>query len=266
MRFPSLLAPAVAALFLASCATSPERMEKIGLNEKAMNDPLEKTNRQLFALNKDLDRYVAKPVTRGYRRVIPTAAQRGVSGYYLNAKEMLNLPNALAQGKVKSAFVAADRLLINGILGLGLTDHASNLGVYTEPHDFGQTMAVWGMPSGPYLMLPFLGPSTLRDGIGRAVDFFLDPTSFILDTMISTEWHIAEMGVQLIDMRSRLMDTGEQVLTGAADEYATMRSAWLQLRRYELFDGMPPPEAEDDYDDDYDEEDDAPSPAQEPQP
>lgn len=239
-------------LALAACATTPEKLDKIALNEKAMNDPLEKTNRKIHKFNTELDKYVAAPVARTYRTVTPVAARRGVSNYYRNVKEMLNLPNALAQGKVKSAFRAADRMLINGVLGLGLADHATDMGLYTEPHDFGQTMAVWGMPSGPYLVLPFLGPSTLRDGIGRATDFMVDPMNLIERRYLTRLERVGELGLKVTDMRSRLMDSGEQILTGAADEYATMRSAWLQLRRYELFDGAPPVSDEDD---DYDYED-----------
>lgn len=250
----ALLALLLAAV-TAGCATTPEKLDRVALAEEAHSDYLENLNRKLYRFNREADRVALKPVVQGYRRAIPVAAQRGISGYYGNVREMLNLPNALAQGKVKSAFRAADRLLINGILGLGLADHASDMGLYTERHDFGQTLAVWGVSSGPFVMIPFLGPSTLRDGVGQLVDFLYDPASFILDTFMTTPAHVAEIGVQFIDMRSRFMDTGEQILTGSADEYATVRSAWLQLRRYELFDGMPPPEA-DDLDDPDDPDDD----------
>lgn len=241
-------------LILASCATTPEKLDRIALNDKAMNDPHEKINRKIHKFNSELDRYVMAPVTRTYRTVTPVAARRGVSNYYRNVKEMLNLPNALAQGKVKSAFRAADRLLINGVLGLGLADHATDFELFTEPHDFGQTMAVWGVPSGPYIVLPFLGPSTLRDGIGWTTDFMVDPMNPIERHFLSTPERLAELGLRVTDTRSRLMDGGEQILTGAADEYATMRSAWLQLRRYELFDGMPPIDDDDDDYEDYEEE------------
>jgi phospholipid-binding lipoprotein MlaA len=235
-----VLLPLFAAAVLAGCATSGPRFERVALSPSAEADPWEAGNRRLFAFNEGADRVLVRPATGVYRTVVPAAARRGVSNAYGTLGEPLNFVNALMQGKVKSAFRAADRLLVNGILGLGVADHATDLGLDEQPHDFGQTMAVWGVPSGPFVIMPFFGPSTARDGIGFIVDFFGDPTRFAERRLLSAAANWAELGVDVLDTRSGLMDRGEQLLVGAADPYATTRAGWLQLRRYQLFDGAPP--------------------------
>ncbi|WP_181160187.1 MlaA family lipoprotein [Sandaracinobacter neustonicus] len=240
---------------LGACAHSGEKLDKVAITDVAHRDPWEKTNRHVFELSMKLDRYALKPVTNVYRTVVPDAPRHGISNAYNLLQEPTNLGNAVAQGKVKSAFRAFDRILINSFLGLGVADHASDMGLVSQSHDFGQTMAVWGVPSGPFVMLPFLGPNTARDSVGFFVDFLFDPVDLVQNRLMSQQERLATLGVRVLDIRSSLRDQGEQLLAGAADPYATTRSAWLQLRRYQIFDGNLPD----------DEEDDIPPPPDDPQ-
>ncbi len=233
-------APLLLALLLGACAHGGERLDRVAITETAQRDPWEKTNRRIFHVSTQIDRYALSPVTNAYRTVVPDAPRRAISNGYNNLQEPTHLANAVAQGKIKSAFRAADRLLVNFGLGLGVADHATEMGLTEQEHDFGQTMAVWGVPSGPFVMLPFLGPSTARDAVGFFVDFLLDPVDPIQNRVISGEEQIAALSIRVLDIRSGLRDQGEQLLAGAADPYATTRSAWLQLRRYQIFDGNLP--------------------------
>jgi phospholipid-binding lipoprotein MlaA len=235
-----LLASAFLGLLLTACAHGGERLDRVAVTDVARRDPWEKTNRQIFKASLQIDRYALRPITEVYRAVLPAAPRRGISNAYDLLQEPTNMGNALAQGKVKSAFRAADRILINGVLGLGLADHASDMGLTEQGHDFGQTMAVWGVPSGPFVMLPFLGPSTARDSVGFFVDFLLDPVDYLDNRTLSGDEQLIKLGIRVLDTRSNLRDQGEQLLAGAADPYATTRSAWLQLRRFEIFDGNLP--------------------------
>jgi phospholipid-binding lipoprotein MlaA len=242
---PALLA---AALLLTACAHGGERLDRVAITDVARRDPWEQTNRRIYKVSQGVDRVVLLPITNTYRFVVPEAARRGIGNSYDLLQEPTHLANAVAQGKVKSAFRALDRILVNGILGLGVADHATGMGLTVEPHDFGQTLAVWGVPSGPFVMLPLLGPSTLRDGPAFFVDFILDPADYARNRILTTEQRYASLGIRILDFRSGLRDQGEQLLVGSADEYATVRSAWLQLRRYQIFDGNLPDAPEDDED------------------
>jgi phospholipid-binding lipoprotein MlaA len=229
-----------AALLLGACAHGGEQLDRVAITETAQRDPWEKTNRRVFRFTTQVDRYALSPVTNVYRAVLPAEPRRAISNGYNWLQEPINLGNGLAQGKVKSAFRAVDRILINGFLGLGVADHATPMGLVEEEHDFGQTLAVWGVPSGPFVMLPFLGPSTARDAIGFVVDVVFDPFNPVQNRLISQEEQFVQFGVRILDVRSGLRDQGEQLLQGAADPYATTRAAWLQLRRYQIFDGTLP--------------------------
>jgi len=243
MRNPALL---LALAILSGCAHSGERLDRVSITETAKADPWESANRTIFEINTTIDRVALTPITNGYRTVVPEAARNGIRNVYDNLQEPTNLANAVAQGKIKSAFRALDRILINGVLGLGVSDHATAMGLDEQKHDFGQTLAVWSVPSGPFVMLPFLGPSTARDSVGFVVDFLLDPVDYGKNRLLSTEERYLQLSVRILDIRAGLRDQGEQLLLGSADPYATVRSAWLQLRRYQIFDGNLPAEVEED--------------------
>nr|WP_243453880.1 VacJ family lipoprotein [Sandaracinobacteroides saxicola] len=232
-------------MLLTACASTPSqspRFTKAADLTYAATDPWENTNRSIYRFNSEFDRILGRPVVKVYRAVIPGAARRGISGFYSNAGEPTNAANSIAQGKIKSAFRALDRLLINTVLGVGgLADHATDMGLPEEKHDFGQTLTVWGVGSGPYLVIPFLGPSTVRDGFGFGVDFFADPSDLAANALLSRQERWFKLGIRIVNIRNRLEDSGGgSLLRGSADEYATVRSAWLQLRTRELYDGSPP--------------------------
>ena len=239
----------VAALLMSSvlggCAHT--QSAKLGDLHVAERDPYEKINRKLYSVNRTLDRYALKPVAQGYRAVVPEAGRRGVSNFFANLHEPIYAINAVLQGKFKSAFHALGRFVINTTIGVGgIADNATKLGVPAQPHDFGQTLAVYGVKAGPYVMLPVIGPNTVRDAGGFAIDsFVLDPIPYGERRLISTAATYAVFGLRLVDIRSRLLDQGDNLLKGSADEYATVRSAFLQYRRNELYDGNPPDQDDD---------------------
>ena len=242
-RVARLLVPLLA-LAAGACATPHP-----GNNTRALADPYEKTNRKIYAFNKKLDKYAALPATRAYRAVVPGVARRGVSNVFSNIQEPLSFANALAQGKVGEALRTLDRFVINSVIGLGgLVDPATKVGHVEEPEDFGQTLAWWGINSGPYLMLPLIGPSTFRDGVGFAVDTVADPFDYGRAAVVHFTFpaKAGKFAAQVIDLRSRLIDSGaDDLLANSLDEYATVRSAYLQRRQSLIYDGNPP-DVEDD--------------------
>lgn len=227
-----------ASLAIGGCAHHPGGMAA------AYRDPYEKFNRKVYALNKGLDKYALLPGARAYRASVPAAARRGVAGGLANLGEPLSFANAGLQAKPKEASHTLARFLINTIFGVaGLVDVATDWGLPEQYEDFGQTFAVWGLSSGPYLMLPFFGPSTLRDGVGLGVEFAVDPVPYVRDSVAA--WHfsntVEEFGLKALDLRSSLIDAGaDGALAASLDEYATVRSAYLQHRQSQIYDGNPP--------------------------
>lgn len=228
-------------LTVGACATPHP-----GSMARAYADPWEKTNRKVYGFNKKLDHYALHPASNVYRVVVPGAARHGITNALNNIQEPESFVNAVLQGKIKQAFRTVDRFFLNTVLGVGgLADVASDLGRPVEKEDFGQTFAVWGVKSGPFVMLPFFGPSTLRDATGTAVEFGADPFPYIRDTF--TSWHfvdrVGQFGLTALDLRSQLTDAdADGLLAGSLDEYATVRSAYLQRRQSQIYDGNPPDE------------------------
>lgn len=242
---PSKVTAALLALSIAACAAPHP-----GSNAPALRDPYEKFNRSMYGFNKGLDRYALKPATKVYRFAVPTVARRGITNFFNNLDEPLTFINAMLQGKPKAAWRTLKRFVVNTTIGVGgLADHATKMGLPEQPEDFGQTLAVWGVKSGPFLMLPLLGPSTYRDLGGFGVDFVTDPVTYARNAALhpSFEWKAAQFTLETLDLRSKLMDAGaDSVLTGSLDEYATVRSAFLQRRESDIYDGTPPNTDDDD--------------------
>ena len=215
--------------------------------QESTPDPLEPYNRVMFQFNETADRYFMKPVARGYRAVTPDPVERGLSRMFDNVGEVVNVANDLLQGKFDQAANDAGRLLINSTLGLaGFFDVAADMGLdKSDGEDFGQTLGRWGLGSGPYLVLPFLGASTLRDGPARFVDGQIDPISDI--DHIPTRNSI--YGVDLVVTRAELLKA-EELVTG--DRYTFIRDVYLQRREYLVNDG----EFEDPFGGDYGDPDD----------
>ncbi|WP_165768579.1 MlaA family lipoprotein [Sandarakinorhabdus cyanobacteriorum] len=238
-----IAAPALLLLLLAGCATTGSTDLS-----RAEADPWEKSNRRVFAFNKRLDRWVVKPIATGYRAVVPKPARTAVANAYGNYGEPANFANSLLQGKIAQAFRTVDRFILNTTLGVGgVAEVATDLGRPKEPEDFGQTLARWGVKSGPYLVLPLFGPSTLRDGLMTPVDVFVDPADFTRNAWLRPGWdvRIAMSAGRIINFRNTLIETGaDKLLADSLDDYALARSAYLQRRRLQLFDGNLPAEAD----------------------
>jgi len=210
-------------------------------------DPLESINRPLFAFNNQLDRWVLRPVAKGYDFVMPDPAQRGVGNFFANLYDFNSALNALLQARFTGAAQGGGRFLVNSTLGVfGLFDVATRFGIRSYRTDFGHTLALWGVPSGPYVMVPLFGPRTFRSGTGTVVDTFTSVPMFIDDnTVRNSLW-----GLELVDGRSRLL-AAEELLSG--DRYIFVRDAYLQQREFFVNDGK----IEDnfsDYDDEWEEE------------
>ncbi|MBQ0720835.1 MAG: VacJ family lipoprotein [Gammaproteobacteria bacterium] len=206
-------------------------------------DPLEGYNRAMFSFNDKADRWVLKPVAKGYRAVTPDPVERGVSRMFSNLGEVLNIVNDLLQGKVGQAGNDGGRLLINSTIGLaGFFDVARHAGLLkSDGEDFGQTFGVWGLGEGAYVVLPFLGPSTLRDAPGLLLDGVFQPIGEIDHVPTRNQIY----GVQVVSGRADLLEA-EKLIKG--DRYTFIRDVYLQRRQFLVNDG----EVEDDFgDDDY---------------
>ncbi|MDX5298160.1 MAG: VacJ family lipoprotein [Gammaproteobacteria bacterium] len=197
-------------------------------------DRWEKFNRKVFVFNETLDTWALKPVAEFYRTVTPSLVDSAVTAFFDNLSEPRNFVNSVLQLKGDSALVATGRFVFNSTFGLaGLIDVATPMGIERRREDFGQTLGYWGMKSGPYLMLPFLGPSTLRDAAGLGVDF---ATPGVWDHIDEPENYVLR-GVQVVDTRADLIPA-EQLMSG--DRYVFVRNAYLQRREFMIFDGQPP--------------------------
>ena len=207
-----------------------------------VNDPFENLNRKTFEFNEKMDEKIAKPIAQTYSQ-LPPKIKKGVSNFFDNLEEVDTFVNQLLQGKPKESINDLTRFLINTTIGLGgFIDVASKMGLERHEEDFGQTLAVWGVGQGPYIMLPILGPSTLRDTLSRPVSSFLSVTFH----MTETDVNIALKGMDAIETREKLLDV-EALLSG--DKYAFVKDAYIQSIYYETKDGV---DVEDDFIDDMD--------------
>ncbi|WP_268762367.1 MlaA family lipoprotein [Fontimonas thermophila] len=218
-------------MLIAGCAHSPTY---------APEDPLEPVNRAVYAFNNTADRWVLKPVAQAYVAAVPAEIRSTASRFLGNLLYPTTILNDLLQGKFAQAGRDTTRFLLNTSFGLGgLLDPATRIGWTENREDFGQTLAVWGVGDGWFLMLPFLGPSTNRDLVGRGIDVFAHPLYYA-----PPEVAIPLEAVDIVDTRAQLLGT-EQVLAQQFDPYAFLRSAYLQRRRGLIYDGNPPPEEDD---------------------
>jgi phospholipid-binding lipoprotein MlaA len=219
------VALALFALLLSGCATIPGKPDP--------RDPWERFNRASYKFNDALDRAIAKPAAKGYKRVTPRVVRTGVSNFVSNLGTITTVFNDVLQGKIKQAGHDSGRFLLNSTIGLaGLFDPASAAGLERNDEDFGQTLGKWGVKSGPYLMLPILGPSTVRDTAGRLPDQFTNPVNYLQDD--STRYIID--GLSFLDLRAGLLDLEPQI-EKSYDKYAFIRNAWLQRREFLVTDG-----------------------------
>ena len=196
-----------------------------------INDPFEDLNRDIFIFNEKLDEKLLKPAAITYRKVTPQFARTGVTNFFNNLEEIDTTINQILQGEIKYAFNDAGRFVINSTIGLfGLIDVASKMGLERHEEDFGQTLGIWGFDSGPYIMIPFLGPSNPRDLLSRPISSFLSGTFAMEDNDVK----ITLVGIDALETRERLLDA-ETLIIG--DKYIFVKDAYVQSREYEINNG-----------------------------
>jgi phospholipid-binding lipoprotein MlaA len=228
------------ALLLVACATPPPADDPDAVADfKQTNDPLEPTNRVFYAINNGIDTAILRPAAQAYRYVVPTPVRDGVHNVLGNLGTPVRLTNDILQGKPRRAGDTFARFVINTTAGvLGIFDVAAKLGYPEHDSDFGMTLANWGVPEGPFLFLPVLGPSDPRDASGFGVDVLMDPFTWIggpHDTGITIfKW--SKWALNAVSTRERLLDPIDQIKKTALDPYATFRSLYRQHRTAEIKD------------------------------
>jgi phospholipid-binding lipoprotein MlaA len=231
---------ALCLILLAGCATTGERHPA---------DPWEPGNRKVFAVNQAVDRATLKPVAKAYESTLPQWMRNSVTNFFKNLDMPITIANQLLQGKPKQAGQDTLRFAMNTTLGIGgLFDPASDANLPVHDEDFGQTLGRWGVPPGPFLMLPLLGPSHVRDLPSNVFNRFLQP--FYWYNYGNERW--ISLGLSLLDKRARLLPL-DATLARAYDPYAFIRDAYMQRRLYQVWDGNIPerflPPEEDDFED-----------------
>jgi phospholipid-binding lipoprotein MlaA len=206
-------------------------------NAQSANDPFEKTNRAIFGFNETLDSAVLTPVAKGYQAAVPELMRMGVTNFFGNFGDGWSAINNLLQGKVEQSATMVMRVATNTLFGIGgIFDVASDLGMERSTEDFGQTLGRWGMPAGPYVVWPLLGPSTARDTLARPLDLSWSHSLAINDTGVN----ISLSALNLIDTRTNLLSASRVVDGLAFDKYTFIRDAYLARRRNLVYDGNPP--------------------------
>lgn len=214
------------AFLLGGCATNGDR-----------RDPLEPMNRGIYQFNDVVDKAVIKPVAQGYKAILPQPVRTGVSNFFSNLDDAVVVVNDVLQFKLERSVTDLFRLITNTTIGLaGLLDIATPMGLEKHNEDFGQTLGYWGVGNGPYLVLPFLGPSSFRDGVGRVVDWQYDP----LSQHPREQERYTGIAVKVESVRARMLDTDKLLDDAAIDPYVFVRDAYLQRRNSLVYDGNPP--------------------------
>lgn len=228
------------ACVLVGCAAQPKPVTS--------DDPLEGFNRAMFAVNDTADRWVVKPVAKAYDATVPAPVQTGVRNFFDNITYPTVIVNNFLQGKFKDAGSGVLRFLFNTTFGVvGIFDPATAAGLPKHDEDFGQTLAVWGVGSGPYLMLPVFGPGSVRSAFSRPVDSATSPLTYY----VRNNNNAFPIVIDLVQLRADLLEQ-EDVLEDAYDKYLFFRDAYIQRRNYLIFDGDPPLADPDDFDEDLD--------------
>lgn len=215
------------ASLLAGCAT--------GANPR---DPYEGFNRKVFAFNEGLDKAVLKPVAKGYNKVVPRLARTGATNFFNNLRVVVTTFNDAIQLKGKKVPVDIARFATNLTFGIfGLIDVATELGIENRNEDFGQSLGYWGVGSGPYLVLPLFGPSTVRDGVGLAADFVVSPF-YYWDEKTEVRWTL--VAVNFVNTRANLLGAEKFLTESGIERYTFLRDIYLQRREFLIHDGDPP--------------------------
>jgi phospholipid-binding lipoprotein MlaA len=218
------------AVLSTGCATGPHANPK---------DPLEPMNRSISRFNDSLDENVLKPVATGYQDVTPDLVQKGVRNVFNNLSDIWSTVNNGLQLKGRDTAESLMRSVVNTVFGVyGIFDVATPIGLQRHPEDFGQTLGAWGVPNGPYVVLPLFGPSTLRDTAGMPVDTSVD----YVRNLDHIPTRNSAMALRVVDKRASLLGASNLLSEAAIDKYSFTRDAYLQYRRNQVFDGNPPDE------------------------
>ncbi|PPR69634.1 MAG: putative phospholipid-binding lipoprotein MlaA [Alphaproteobacteria bacterium MarineAlpha1_Bin1] len=245
---PSVLALAVLAS-IAGCATPPPANDKEAMAAyMEANDPLEPMNRSIFEINRGIDQLILRPIAELYRSALPDMVRNSIRSFVNNLETPNILIHDLLQGETERASDSLDRFITNTAAGpLGLRDVAAgdnpvdpDAGVPFHNEDLGQTLAVWGVDPGPYLMLPILGPSNVRDAIGSALNFYINPINYVMPLERRLGFALARKAVRGVDARSRIIESFDEIERGAIDFYATVRSLYRQYRASQIANGRGP--------------------------
>ncbi len=216
-------------LLFAGCATTNEFADP--------RDPFEGFNRSIHTFNEKVDRHLMRPVAQGYVEITPRPVQRGIGNFFNNLGDVRSAANNFLQLKIGPGLSDVSRVLINTTVGIGgIFDVASTADIPRYEEDFGQTLGYWGVPPGPYLVLPFLGPSSVRDSVGLVGDWHLAPLTYLEEDKI----RIALRGIHLVDLRAQLLGATDLLDRAALDPYSFTRDAYLQRRLDRVYDGNPP--------------------------
>jgi phospholipid-binding lipoprotein MlaA len=216
-------------IWLSACST-------MGGND-ATNDPFEATNRQVFAFDEKVDRNILLPTAAFYVQVVPGPVRDSVHNFLANLDDPIIFANDILQGETKRGAQTMGRFVINTTAGVGgLFDVAAKAGVPQHGEDFGQTLAVWGVPEGPYMVLPFLGPDPPRDSAGQLVDYLFDPTTYLRYKQ-HIWWSAGRETIHVIDIRARNAAIVQGIERGSVDYYASVRSLYRQHRQSEIDNG-----------------------------
>jgi phospholipid-binding lipoprotein MlaA len=229
-----------ALLLFGGCATvAPKENDEPPVGQVA--DPWEPFNRSMFAFNQELDAGLIYPLTSAYVGLVPSLVRQGVTNFFNNAEDLWSAVNNLLQGKIEQSIAMSFRFAWNTVFGwAGVLDLATELGIERTPEDFGQTLGVWGMPPGNFLMLPFFGPSTVRDALGLPLDIAASPAYAVNQGSFRPVTTV----VQILDTRSQLLGASQLLDTIALDKYSFVRDAFLERRMRLIFDGNPPADYE----------------------
>lgn len=228
-RWVGLVAVAAALAGLSGCAST---------GQPHPSDPLEGFNRAMFSFNDGVDTVALKPAATVYKTVLPSFVQTGVGNFFGNLADVWSSINNFLQGKGEDGLTDMMRVAVNSTLGLGgLLDIGSEAGLPKHKEDFGQTLGKWGVGSGPYVVLPLFGPSTLRDSAALPVDLLGDPWSYAEPAQVFNVGSV----VRVVDLRAAALEAGDLVEDAALDRYAFIRDAFLQRRQSKVYDGNPPP-------------------------
>lgn len=235
----------VAAMLLCACASNNATPR----DERSAEDPWEPLNRSLYQVHDTIDRATLKPIARGYKKVLPNFVRRGVTNFSQNLFVPRSVINNFLQGKVEGGVRETARFLVNSTVGIGgLFDVTGAGGLPQHNETFRQTAAVWGIPQGPFVFIPILGPFTLTDALILPLDLAADPLYHYDNSSVRSKIYV----LRIINLRARLL-TADKLIDESKDRYVTVRESFLQNRLYEIHDGNPP--VDDDFYDDFYEED-----------